>query len=59
MKSQKTNEDKPTLKCRVRNQFPLHLIRGRRHEIYEKDDIVWLTEAEAKKHQHLIEVENK
>ena len=58
MKSQKTREDKPTLKCRVRNPYPLHLIRGRRHEIYEQDNIVWLTPAEAKKYQHLIEVEN-
>ena len=59
MKSQKTMSDKPTLKCRVRNQFPLHLIRGTRREIYEHNDIVWLTDAEAKKHRRLIEIENE
>ena len=58
MKSQKTMPDKPTLKCRVRNQFPLHLVRGRRTDIYEHNDIVWLTDAEARKYQHLIEIEN-
>lgn len=58
MKSKVTDLSKPTLKCRVRNQFPLHLIRGKRHEVYLHNDIVWLTPDEAKKYQHLIEVES-
>ncbi len=56
MKSQQKDLSEPTVKCRVRNQFPLHLVRGKKKEIYEHNDIVWLTPDEAKKHEHLIEV---
>lgn len=53
-----SKEDKPTVKAKVRNFFVLHLIRGKKRTIYQKNEIVWLTPAEAKKHQHLIEIIN-
>ena len=59
MKSQREKSDSPNIKARVRNSMPLHLVRGNKRDIYEKDEIVWLTEAEVKQYQHLIEIEVK
>ena len=59
MKSQKEKSNQPNIKARVRNSMPLHLVRGSKRDIYEKDEIVWLTDAESKQYQHLIEIETE
>ncbi|MEN9518297.1 MAG: hypothetical protein RLZZ381_885 [Cyanobacteriota bacterium] len=57
MKLQKEKSNQPNIKARVRNPMPLHLVRGEKRDIYQHNEIVWLTDAEAKQYQHLIEIE--
>lgn len=56
MLQEEQKTDKPSVKVRVRNKMPLHLIRGKKQEIYTHNEVAWLTPVEAKKYQHLIEV---